>query len=155
MKDIMGKIFNSIGFDYDDEDEEEEEVVETRVKSRNVSNVTHHPSNHRKSKIVDINTTTQFQVVVTVLERFDDVEFVANNLKDKKPVVVNVEKISDADCQRVIDFLSGVTYALNGKLQQISKGILMATPESVKVMGDMKTELLNGGFDPFGIGKGY
>jgi hypothetical protein len=31
----------------------------------------------------------------------------------------------------------------------------MATPESVKVMGDMKTELLNGGFDPIGLGKGY
>ena len=155
MKDFMGKIFNSMGFDYENEDEEEEEVVETRIKPRNVSNVTHHSSNHRKSKIVDINTTTQFQVVVTVLERFDDVEFIATHLKDKKPVVVNIEKLSDGDCQRVIDFLGGVTYALNGKVQQLSKGILMATPESVKVMGDMKTELLNGGFDPFGLGKGF
>ena len=40
MKDIMGKIFNSIGFDYEDEEEEVEDVVETRVRPRNVSNVT-------------------------------------------------------------------------------------------------------------------
>ncbi len=154
MKDIMGKIFNSIGFDYEDEDEEEEEVVETRVKPRNVSNVTHHPSNHKKSKIVDINTTTQFQVMVTVVERFEDVTFISDHLKAKKPVVVNIEKIGEEECQRVVDFLGGVTYALDGSIQKISKGILLATPNSVKVMGDIKTELLNGGFDPFGFGKG-
>ena len=149
----MGKIFNSIGFDYEDEEEEVEEVVETKVRPRNVSNVTHH-TNNKRSKIVDINTTTQFQVMVTVVERFEDVSFISDHLKAKKPVVVNIEKISEEECQRVVDFLGGVTYALDGNIQKISKGILLATPNSVKVMGDIKTELLNGGFDPFGFGKG-
>ncbi len=144
MKDFMGKLFNTIGFDYEKEDEEEEEVAQSRPQMRNVSAVAHHPNNQKRSKIVDINATTQFQVMVMVAEKYDDVTYISDHLKSKKPVIVNVERVDDNECQRIIDFLSGVTYAIGGEMQKISKEILLVTPNSVKIMGDFKTELLNG-----------
>lgn len=154
MKDFMGKLFNTIGFDYEKDDEEEEEIEQTRPKMRNVSAVTHHPSNQKRSKIVDINTTTQFQVMVMVAEKYDDVTYISDHLKSKKPVIVNVANVDEETCQRIIDFLSGVTYAIGGEMQKISKEILLVTPNSVKIMGDFKTELLNGGDFNF-LGKDF
>ena len=154
MKDFMGKLFNTIGFDYDDEEEEEKEEVQPRKRTTNVSAVTHHPSNQKRSKIVDINTTTQFQVMVMVAEKYDDVTYISDHLKSKKPVIVNVERVDEYECQRIIDFLSGVTYALGGEMQKISKDIILVTPNSVKIMGDLKTELLSGGNFGF-LGKDF
>lgn len=146
---FIGKFFNSIGFDYEDEDEEEEIQQTERPSRSNVSNVSVMSkaySGNKRSKVVDINTTTQFQVMVMVLERFDDVIYVSDHLKSKKPVVVNVESISDEiTVQRIIDFISGVVYAIDGDMQKISKGILLVTPYTVKIMGDIKNELLTSG----------
>lgn len=157
MKDFINKIFSTIGLDYEDEEEQEEEKKEerfSRLPSGNVTNVTKISKNQnarssygsRKSKIVDISTTTQYQVMVMVLEKFDDVIYVADHLKSKTPVVVNVENISDESVvQRIVDFIGGVVYAIDGDVQKISRGILLVTPYTVKIMGDIKNELLSSG----------
>lgn len=154
MKGFMGKIFNSIGFEYEEEDEEVEEVVETTTQPRSVSSITQSFADYKKSKIVDINST-QPQVIIAVVKKFDDVKIIAKHLKNNKTVLVNIENIDEADCLRVIDFLGGVTFALEGKVKPISNGILLATPDAVRVVEESNQETSSGSFKPYDWGKDY
>lgn len=155
MKDFMSKMLNVIGLDYEDDDEETEgrrtkkdEVP--RAKNPNVTVVPQHSSAGKRGKVVDINATTQFQVMVMLVEKFEDAMYIADHLKSRKPVVVNVENVADeVEIQRVIDFIGGVVYALEGEMQKISKGILLVTPYNIKIMGDFKNELLTNGSFPW------
>lgn len=155
MKDLMNKMLNAIGFsDRDDEDEEDEErellVKEppARRADRTKSNVSM-ISDTKKGKIVDIHTTTQFKVVVMNVRRFEDVMDIADHLKSRKPVVINMEGVDGALARRMIDFLSGAVYSLDGGIQKISKEIMLVTPYTVEIMGDFQDELRSKGLFPW------
>ncbi len=156
MKDFMNKMLNVIGLDYEEDDEDETRTSKSkrdevpRAKSTNVTMVPQYTGSGKRGKVVDINTTTQFQVMIMMVEKFEDAMYIADHLKSRKPVVVNVENVTDeAEIQRVIDFIGGVVYALEGEMQKISKGILLVTPYNVKIMGDIKSELLTSGSFPW------
>ena len=95
----------------------------------------------KKGKIVKIHTTAQLNVVVMQIETFDEAREIADHIKTKRPVVINLEKLDGNVARRVVDFLSGATYALDGNIQKISSGIFLVTPYNVGIMGDFKDEL--------------
>lgn len=66
---------------------------------------------HRNNKVVNIHTTTQLQVVLVRPERFDNASEIADHLRDKRTVVLNLEKTDKVIARRLLDFLSGVAYA--------------------------------------------
>ncbi len=76
----------------------------------------------------------------------DDSREIADTLLSNRTVVLNMEGLDGDIAQRVIDFTSGATYAINGNLQKISHYIFIITPPSVDISGDFPT-LLNGSFD--------
>jgi len=85
----------------------------------------------------------------------EDAREVVDNLLTGKAVVLNMEGLHTDAAQRIIDFVSGATYAMNGKLQKISNYIFIATPESVDLSGEF-TDLLNtGSFDVSGFNLKY
>jgi cell division inhibitor SepF len=88
-----------------------------------------------------IHSNNQFKVVIMQPETFDDARDVCDHLKNKKPVIVNLEHLTKETAQRVIDFLSGSVYAVDGEIQKVSTGIFMIAPSNVEVMGDFKDEL--------------
>ena len=67
---------------------------------------------------------------------FEDSQEICNTLLSSKPVVVNLEGFDPDDAQRIMDFISGCIYAINGKYHQISKYIFIFTPENVDISGD-------------------
>ncbi len=71
---------------------------------------------------------------------------IADTLLSNRTVVLNMEGLDGDIAQRIIDFASGATYAINGNLQKISHYIFIITPPSVDISGDFPT-LLNGSFD--------
>lgn len=103
----------------------------------------------KRGKIVNIHTTTQLKVVVVHPETFEDSKEIADHLKTKKPIVVNLEKIDSEVAKRIIDFLSGAVYSLDGNIQKISKGIFLIVPYNMGIMGDFKDELRNKVVFPF------
>ena len=103
----------------------------------------------KRGKIVNIHTTTQLKVVVVHPETFEDSKEIADHLKTKKPIVVNLEKIDSEVAKRIIDFLSGAVYSLDGIIQKISKGIFLIVPYNMGIMGDFKDELRNKVVFPF------
>lgn len=152
MKDLLNKFKNIIGVDYEEEEEEEQELVvrEPAKKSldRTKSNVSV-ISETKKGKIVGIQATTEFKVVVLNIRKFEEVLDIADHLKAKKPVVINMESIDGACARRIIDFLSGVVYSIEGGIQKVSKGIMLVTPYTVEIMGDFEDELRSKGLFPW------
>lgn len=96
-------------------------------------------------KVVNINTTTQLQVVLVKPEKFDNASEIADQLKDMRTVVLNLESTNKEVARRLLDFLSGVAYANQGKIKRVANNTFIITPYNVGIMGDLIDELENNG----------
>ncbi len=151
---FVNKLLTMIGFNTEDDFDDEffDETTENNgaalgSKFDAESEVT---TDGKKNKVVKIHTTAQLKLVVMQPETFDDARDIANHLKNKKPVVMNLEFVEKDIARRIVDFLSGAVYALDGNIQKVSNGIFIITPYNVGIMGDFKDELRNKGIFPWG-----
>lgn len=99
------------------------------------------------SKLVSINSRSNNrssnQVYVIKPQEFNEAQKVTDYLKEGKTIVINMEGIEVHAAQRIIDFIGGACYALDGSLQAISANIFIAAPSNIDVTGDLRDELLN------------
>lgn len=139
MAKIFNKILDYIGIeedeleeemetdqDIDEQDHEQEQVVQempTQVRSR-------------KGKIVNMPSANTMKMIVFRPSSYDDTQSIIDNLKSRKPVVVNLENLDATVAQRVLDFMSGAIYAINGTIQKVSRYIFVLAPNNVDVVGD-------------------
>ena len=100
---------------------------------------------HRNDKVVNIHTTTQLQVVLVKPDRFENAAEIADHLREKRTVVLNLESTNKDIARRLIDFLSGVAYANEGKIKKVANSTYIITPYNVDIMGDLIDELENNG----------
>ncbi len=141
--------------DYDDEMEEAEEPAPAPRSSRRSasssesSGYSYSPSSLETrrdgSRIVNIHTTAQLQVVLVKPERFDNVSEIADHLRDKHAVLLNLENTDRNIARRLVDFLSGCAYALDGKIKKVAASAYLITPFNVEIVGDLVEELENNG----------
>ena len=101
--------------------------------------------NERGYQVVNIHATTQLKVVLVKPERFENASEIADHLREKRTVVLNLESTNKDIARRLIDFLSGVAYAGDGKIKKVSANTYIITPYSVDIMGDLIDELENNG----------
>ena len=99
----------------------------------------------RRGKVVNIHATTQLKVVLVKPERFEAASEIADHLKEKRTVVMNLESTHKDVARRLIDFLSGVAYASEGKIKKVAANTYIITPYSVDIQGDLIDELSNNG----------
>ena len=97
------------------------------------------------NKVVNINATTQLQVVLVKPDRFDNASDIADHLRSKHAVVLNLEATNKDVARRLVDFLSGCAYALDGKIKKIAISTYIITPYNVDIVGDLIDELENNG----------
>ena len=100
---------------------------------------------HDSDKVVNIHTTTQLQVVLVKPERFEEAAGIADNLNERRTVVLNLESTNRDVSRRLLDFLSGVAYASNGQIKRVANSTYIITPYNVDIMGDLIDELENNG----------
>ena len=137
--------------DYDYEDDFEEPAKESRSlfddrkEERREERRDERRSEDRHNKVVNIHATTQLKVVLVKPERFENASEIADNLKDKRTVVLNLESTNKDVARRLIDFLSGVAYAGEGKIKKVAANTYHITPYSVDIEGDLIDELENNG----------
>ena len=98
-----------------------------------------------RNKVVNIHTTAQLQVVLVKPDRFDNVSEIAEHLRDKRAVVLNLESTNKDVARRLVDFLSGVAYAGEGKIKRVANSTYIITPYHVDIEGDLINELENNG----------
>ena len=99
----------------------------------------------RSNKVVNIHTTTQLQVVLVKPERFENASEIADHLREKRTVVLNLESTNKDIARRLLDFLSGVAYANEGKIKKVAISTYIITPYNVDILGDLIDELENNG----------
>ena len=99
----------------------------------------------RRNKVVNIHATTQLKVVLVKPERFENASEIADHLKEKRTVVINLESTNKDVARRLIDFLSGVAYANEGKIKKVAMNTYIITPYHVDIMGDLIDELESSG----------
>ncbi len=133
--------------DYDYEDDFEEPAKESRslFDDRKEERREERRSEDRHNKVVNIHATTQLKVVLVKPERFENASEIADHLKEKRTVVLNLESTNKDVARRLIDFLSGVAYAGEGKIKKVAANTYIITPYSVDIMGDLIDELENNG----------
>lgn len=96
-------------------------------------------------KVVSIHTVTQLSVVLVKPERYEQAADIADHLKDKRTVVLNLEQTNREVARRLLDFLSGVAYANEGKTTKVANSTYIITPYNVEIQGDIIDELENNG----------
>jgi cell division inhibitor SepF len=147
MSSLVNKVLNFVGWESEDEETfEEEEKMKDELTKPQFTQPTH---KKQQNKVVNIHSSSQFKMVIMQPENLDDAQDICDHLKDKKPVVVNLEDLEKEIAQRVVDFLSGAVYSLDGNIQKVSNGIFLIAPSNVDIMGDFKDELRNKGVFPW------
>lgn len=131
-----------------DEDDDYEDIFDDRdspfIDDRSRGSDRGGASDSRR-KIVNIHATTQLKVVLVKPERFEAASEIADHLKEKRTVVVNLESTHKDIARRLIDFLSGVAYAGEGKIKKVAANTYIITPYSVDIQGDLIDELESNG----------
>ena len=104
--------------DYDDENEEED--------TKDVKN---------KTKTATSTGSISGKMILLEPRGYSESQQIADHLKKKNTVVVNMKRVTPDQAKRIVDFLSGTVYALEGDLQKIGAGIFLCTPKNVDVEG--------------------
>lgn len=124
---------------------ERPERVERVARNDNYDNVIGMENERRSNKVVNIRAATQLQVVLVKPEKFDDASAIADHLREKRTVVLNLESTNKEIARRLLDFLSGVAYANEGKIKKVAISTYIITPYNVDILGDLIDELENNG----------
>ncbi|MFY9188202.1 MAG: cell division protein SepF [bacterium] len=127
---LVGRILNLMGF--------EETVVEEVVEDEDLSSGFQAPArtSFGRPKVVSLPSAPGAggKVVVTRPNSFDEARDVTDHLKARRTVIVNLEGTEAQVAQRIVDFVSGAVYALNGTVERVGSEIFLFAPNNVGVM---------------------
>lgn len=123
---FMDKVWDWFGV----QSEVKEEIVEIPETSSNREN------KRNSANIVSINTNKNVKVVVCEPQNFDEVQMLCDHLKNRKQVILNFENTDPDISQKIIDFVSGTVYALDGHSQQLDGNIFLFAPSNVEITKD-------------------
>ena len=102
------------------------------------------PMRPKEGKVVNLGGANM-QVVLVKPERFETAAEIADHLRDKRTVVLNLESTNKEIARRILDFVSGVAYAQDGKIKKVAVSTYIITPYNVDILGDLVDELENNG----------
>jgi cell division inhibitor SepF len=128
MSSKINKLWNWLGLEAE---ESREEIIEIPEAAED---------NMRSgiSNVVSIHSNKTMKVVVCEPESFDEVQILADHLKNRKQVIMNFENTPKELSQRILDFVSGTTYALDGNSQQLGQHVFIFTPSNVEISRDAR-----------------
>ena len=146
MSKFLDKMMNFMKLNDDEEEFEVEQAEEEMAVAEPMTEVRQLKQYKRNnSKIVNIHTNIQMEVIVIHPDSYDEAQDICDHIRSKRPVVINLEAMDRDIAQRIMDFVSGACYSLNGNLQRVTNNIFIIAPENVDIAGDFKEELKTNG----------
>ena len=139
LKKITHPYADEDDYPYADEDED------TDTRGRGSYEERRPRAEERRGKLVSIPATTELKVMLVKPERFENAPEIADHLKGRRTVVLNLESTPREEAKRLLDFLSGVAYAGEGKIKKIAANTYLITPYHVEIEGDLIDELESSG----------
>ncbi|MFA5882108.1 MAG: cell division protein SepF [Eubacteriales bacterium] len=130
MSRIMDKVLGFMGF--------EEEEVEILDNEEIMVNDDDAGKKKKSGNLFSLHSQKNIRVVVCEPRIFEDCQLIADNLKNRRPVVINLEEADKELAKRVVDFISGATYALNGSMQKVGNGIFLFVPSNIDIAGEIR-----------------
>ncbi len=140
---LMNKVWDLFGMDsaepeeYEDEDVYEyEDEDDTEVEDRK-------QFFGRKNKVVPMQQTQQANAIKMVISQptsFEQSDEICSFLKERKSVIVNLEYVNKEVARRIVDFISGGVYALDGYIQKVSNSIFLVAPSNYEITNEMARE---------------
>ena len=139
---LMNKVFDLFGMDqaeqedyededvYDYENEDEEEVEDKKIFGRRNNKVVNMPQSQSQA----------IKMVISQPTTFEQSEAICSFLKEKKSVIVNLEYVNKDVARRIVDFISGGVYALDGYIQKVSNSIFLVAPSNYEITNEMARE---------------
>jgi cell division inhibitor SepF len=143
-----GSIFNKVKYfvgledldeEYDDFEEEEEYVEEEKNSKRS----------NKQKKVFNIHTNNNMKLVIHEPEIYEDIAKAIDDVKSRKPVVLNLQQMDNDEKRKAFDFTSGAIYTLEGNIQKVAIDIFILAPSNVEIDGIIHEELKNKGIFPW------
>lgn len=147
MAGLLNKFMDFIGIEETEMDDDmygdEYYEGESQAQTDNVLNMANRSKRQRTaastasgSNVVSLPTAASMKMIVYHPISYEDTQNIIDNLKSRKPVIVNMEEL-EIDCaQRILDFMAGAIYALNGSIYKISRGIFVVAPTNYDIIGN-------------------
>ncbi len=148
---FMNKFLNFIGLEENIDEESMEEIPEEmQEKQRDELIEPTFQTKNKKGKVVNIHQSTYVKVVVYQALTYEDTQNIIDNLKSRKPIIVNLDSLEQDLAQRVLDFLSGSVYALDGTIQKVSRSIFVLVPSNIDIIGNIPEDFKGKSFYTLG-----
>lgn len=156
---VFDKVKGFLGFDaeedFEDDDfmEEDEHDYESPVtktthqpiQMSSVSSTVNSSNNSSNSKVVSIHSAADAKVIITRPTKYDDSVDICTALRNRNIVIINTSALETKVARRLLDFVSGAAYALDGNLDDIETRVYVVSPSNVQVTNELKTELSSKG----------
>ena len=148
---FLNTVKHFLGFesedDYYDDDYYDEEEAEDEENARVKRSSQQSAPKKTFSKVVPINTTSSSRIKIMRPSDINDSTNVANEIKEGRLVIFDVGQIDNEEARRIVDFMSGAAYGVNGKVRRVSEGIFVAAPKNIDITGDTMKEHVKNGMD--------
>lgn len=152
MTDEFDEEYDEVADAYEEEEDFEEEIDEEQPKKtvlsfrRKKKEKEEEPDpEESESRVIPFHGRQEEGESVKVIkpQEFNEAQIVADFLKEGKTIVVNLEGIEISQAQRIIDFIGGASFAVDGSLKAISNNIFIVAPGNIEVSGDLRDEIIS------------
>ncbi len=137
-KSLFGKLLAIIGLEAEEEEAAEDPPSEDDGDEEVAVALDASAAARRRGSVVAISQPKNVRMVVVEPTTFEEVQGIALNLRSRRPVIVNLERTDREVARRIVDFLSGSTYALGGAMQRVGGAIFLFAPHNVDVAAQIR-----------------
>ncbi len=131
------KTFFFLDDEFDENNEESYEKVEPLKPQKQPAKVQNVVS------LQSVQKSSSSKVILVEAKSYSEAQDITDNLKNKRAVVVNLQRLSYEEGRQIVDFLSGAVYALGGDIQKIGSSIFLCTPDNVEISGNISELVQN------------
>ena len=137
---IMNKIWGAFGMDANEEEEEDYVENNEEMEEEEENNKENKLWGRRNNKVVAMPQPQQVKMVISQPTTFEQSDEICSFLKEKKSIIVNLEYVNKDVARRIVDFISGGVYALDGYIQKVSNSIFLVAPSNYEITNEMARE---------------
>ena len=140
---FMNKVWGMLGVESDDDYYDDyDSTANNNIDDKGTSLTT--TNNNKKDKVVGMPGMQQVKVIISQPSTFEQSEEICEHLKEKKSIIVNLEYVNKDVARRIVDFISGAVYGLDGNIQKISNSIFLVAPFNYEITNEvMKEDIKN------------
>lgn len=142
MSGLVNKLKSFVGLvtDYEDDEEIYDDLYRAEDEYGTPNNTSMDTGFTARKKpnlrVVSHPTATSHEVMVVEPRSYDDALEVVNNLRERKTIILNLHLLDAEQSQRIVDFLSGATHAIDGHQQRVGEGVFIFTPNNVAISSE-------------------